>query len=71
MTGVQTCALPIWPVFGEACTACAVCALFCPEGVISRRGGEMAVDLLHCKGCGICAAVCPVRDAIAMEEVSA
>ena len=59
------------PVFSAECTACAVCALFCPEGVITRADGSMAIDYFYCKGCGICAAVCPVRDAIAMEEVRA
>ena len=59
------------PALAEACTACAVCALFCPEGAISRSDDGMAIDLLYCKGCGICEVVCPVRDAIAMEEVPA
>jgi pyruvate ferredoxin oxidoreductase gamma subunit len=59
------------PVLGGACTACALCALFCPEAAMTRRDGSMAIDYLHCKGCGICAAVCPVRNAIAMEEVPA
>ena len=59
------------PVLRDACTACALCALFCPEGAIARTGGSMAVDYLYCKGCGICEVVCPVRDAIAMEEVAA
>ncbi len=58
------------PVLTEACSACAVCALFCPEGAIARDGDAMAVDYLYCKGCGICEAVCPVRDAIAMEAVA-
>lgn len=57
------------PVITEVCTACAVCALFCPEGAISRSDGTMVVDYLHCKGCGICEVVCPVRNAVAMEEV--
>ena len=57
------------PLLTDACTACAVCALFCPEGAITRRDGAMVVDYLFCKGCGICEIVCPVRDAIAMEEV--
>ena len=26
------------PVFTDKCTACALCALFCPEGVIARNG---------------------------------
>jgi pyruvate ferredoxin oxidoreductase delta subunit len=59
------------PVLRDACTACALCALFCPEGAIARTDGTMAVDYLYCKGCGICEVVCPVRDAIAMEEVAA
>jgi len=59
------------PVLQTGCTACAVCALFCPEGAISRIDGSMAIDYLYCKGCGICEAVCPVRNAIAIEEVGA
>jgi len=57
------------PVLTADCNACALCALFCPEGVILRSDGAMAVDYLYCKGCGICAVVCPVSNAIAMEEV--
>jgi pyruvate ferredoxin oxidoreductase delta subunit len=59
------------PVLTAACTACALCALFCPEGAIARGSGSMAVDFLYCKGCGICQVVCPVRDAIHMQEVKA
>jgi 2-oxoacid:acceptor oxidoreductase gamma subunit (pyruvate/2-ketoisovalerate family)/2-oxoacid:acceptor oxidoreductase delta subunit (pyruvate/2-ketoisovalerate family) len=59
------------PLLLDGCTACAVCALFCPEGAISRDDGSMAIDYLYCKGCGICEVVCPVRNAIAMEEVRA
>jgi 2-oxoacid:acceptor oxidoreductase gamma subunit (pyruvate/2-ketoisovalerate family)/2-oxoacid:acceptor oxidoreductase delta subunit (pyruvate/2-ketoisovalerate family) len=59
------------PVVTENCTACALCALFCPEGAIVRTNGSVAVDYLYCKGCGICEAVCPVRNAIRMEEVRA
>ena len=55
------------PALQPACNACAVCALFCPEGAITREDGAMVVDFLHCKGCGICETVCPVRNAIAME----
>lgn len=57
------------PRLTDHCTACALCALFCPEGVISRNSHGMAIDLLHCKGCGICEDVCPVKDAIEMEAV--
>ena len=59
------------PVLTDDCTACAVCALFCPEGAIARSAGSMIVDYRYCKGCGICAVVCPVRNAISMAEVSA
>jgi len=59
------------PVVTEHCTVCGVCALFCPEGAITRAGGALVVDYHYCKGCGICEVVCPVRDALAMEEVVA
>jgi pyruvate ferredoxin oxidoreductase gamma subunit len=59
------------PVLTDVCTACAVCALFCPEGAISRHGDSMVVDERYCKGCGICEVVCPVRGAIRLEEVAA
>jgi pyruvate ferredoxin oxidoreductase gamma subunit len=59
------------PVLLEACNDCALCALFCPEGAITRVDGSMVVDYLYCKGCGICEAVCPVKNAIEMEEVPA
>jgi len=59
------------PVLGDECTACALCALFCPEGAITRMDGHMSIDYDYCKGCGICEVVCPVRNAIAMEEVVA
>jgi pyruvate ferredoxin oxidoreductase delta subunit len=59
------------PTITDECTACALCALFCPEGVIVRSDGRMVIDTNYCKGCGICEAVCPVRGAIRMEEVLA
>jgi pyruvate ferredoxin oxidoreductase gamma subunit len=59
------------PVLTDECTACALCALFCPEGAISRVDGHMLVDAEYCKGCGICEVVCPVRGAVHMEEVTA
>ena len=57
------------PLLTDACTACALCALFCPEGALTRSDGTMVVDYFHCKGCGICEVVCPVSEAIVMEEV--
>jgi pyruvate ferredoxin oxidoreductase delta subunit len=59
------------PVVRGPCTACGVCALFCPEGAIARTDGVMEIDYLYCKGCGICEVVCPVRDALVMEDVPA
>ena len=59
------------PVLHEACNDCALCALFCPEGAISRVDGSMVIDYVYCKGCGVCELVCPVKDAIAMEAVPA
>jgi 2-oxoacid:acceptor oxidoreductase delta subunit (pyruvate/2-ketoisovalerate family) len=59
------------PVLTAECTACAICAVFCPEGAIARADGTMTIDELYCKGCGICEVVCPVRNAIRMEEVTA
>lgn len=59
------------PLITDVCTGCALCALFCPEGAITRSNGSIAIDYLYCKGCGICEVVCPVRNAIAMEEVRA
>jgi 2-oxoacid:acceptor oxidoreductase delta subunit (pyruvate/2-ketoisovalerate family) len=59
------------PLILAECTACGVCALFCPEGTVRREDGTMVVDYEHCKGCGICEVVCPVRHALAMEEVVA
>jgi len=59
------------PVLLEGCTACGVCALFCPEGSIARHDGAMTIDYEYCKGCGICEAVCPVKNAVAMEEAAA
>jgi pyruvate ferredoxin oxidoreductase gamma subunit len=58
------------PVLLAACNACALCALFCPEGAIARGDGAMTIDYLYCKGCGICEKICPVRNAIAMEPVA-
>ena len=41
------------------CTQCDTCLVYCPEGVIKRRGNGYVVDGADCKGCGICVAECP------------
>jgi len=52
----------------EKCTACTLCAGYCPEGVIEvSKETKAVVDFDYCKGCGICAEVCPVS-AITMER---
>lgn len=48
----------------QRCFSCGVCNLCdrciekCPEGIISRDGGEFDVQLDYCKSCGTCAAEC-------------
>jgi 2-oxoacid:acceptor oxidoreductase delta subunit (pyruvate/2-ketoisovalerate family) len=42
-----------------ACTRCDTCLVYCPEGIIRRKGGDYEVDYTFCKGCGICVAECP------------
>ncbi len=41
------------------CTQCDTCLVYCPEGVIRRRGNGYVVDGSDCKGCGICVTECP------------
>jgi 2-oxoacid:acceptor oxidoreductase gamma subunit (pyruvate/2-ketoisovalerate family) len=41
------------------CTQCDTCLVYCPEGVIHRRGNGYVVDGSNCKGCGICVTECP------------
>jgi pyruvate ferredoxin oxidoreductase delta subunit len=48
----------------EKCNQCGLCALYCPEGVISD---DLEIDYDFCKGCGICAEECP-KKAIRMEQ---
>ncbi len=52
------------PVFKyERCNGCDLCAVFCPEGIISARTRtEYEANYDFCKGCGICAVECPVGD---------
>lgn len=58
-----------WGVFrpvvsGGQCTACGLCALFCPDAAISP---DLVIDYSFCKGCGICANECP-KGAITLEQ---
>jgi|WetSurMetagenome_2_1015567.scaffolds.fasta_scaffold806346_2 pyruvate ferredoxin oxidoreductase delta subunit len=44
------------------CTACGICATFCPCAIITVRKREaepVVFDWDICKGCGVCANVCP------------
>jgi 2-oxoacid:acceptor oxidoreductase delta subunit (pyruvate/2-ketoisovalerate family) len=52
------------PVFHhELCNGCDLCAVYCPEGVISGHSRtDYEADYGFCKGCGICAEECPVKD---------
>ncbi len=50
----------------EKCISCLRCYLHCPDGVIFRQDGKVAVDYDFCKGCGICKKMCK-SGAIRME----
>ena len=50
----------------DRCVGCLQCYLYCPDGVISRDQGKVAVDYDFCKGCGICKKICKIG-AIGME----
>lgn len=44
----------------QDCSRCMLCALYCPDSVISADASGMPViDYDHCKGCMVCASVCP------------
>ena len=51
----------------EKCKGCLQCYLYCPDGVIYKNDGKVAVDYDFCKGCGICKNICRFS-AITMEE---
>jgi len=48
---------------GEGCTACGVCARYCPTQALSLRaalgGTDLVLDPSSCNGCGVCARTCP------------
>ena len=43
----------------ESCTACGLCATFCPDSCIFPEEEAYHIDYSYCKGCGICAEECP------------
>ena len=51
----------------EKCIKCAMCEIYCPEGIVhySEETDAYVADYDYCKGCGICAKECP-KDAIEM-----
>jgi len=50
----------------DKCVGCLQCYLHCPDGVIYRTAGKVAIDYDFCKGCGICKKMCRLG-AIGME----
>ncbi|MBI5148809.1 4Fe-4S binding protein [Candidatus Pacearchaeota archaeon] len=55
-------------VLKNKCTACGICAKFCPDGAIIIKNKKMSVDYEHCKGCAICSVECPSHSIIMKEE---
>lgn len=50
----------------EKCVGCLRCYMYCPDGVIYKKDGKVAIDYNFCKGCGICRKICKIG-AIEME----
>ena len=50
------------------CNSCDRCRDHCPEGILTRTGGDIRFDYDYCKGCGVCASECP-RGAVVMAEI--
>ncbi len=53
-------------ILEDKCVGCLQCYLHCPDGVIYKKDGKVAIDYDFCKGCGICKKICKVN-AIEME----
>ncbi|MBI1849517.1 MAG: 2-oxoacid:acceptor oxidoreductase family protein [Planctomycetes bacterium] len=49
------------------CTRCDTCLVYCPEGIVRRRGQAYSIDYAYCKGCGVCVTECP-RNAMEMVQ---
>ena len=43
------------------CIGCLSCYLYCPDGVIFKKDGKVAIDYDFCKGCGICKKACKIK----------
>ena len=51
------------PIILEGCNKCGICWMYCPEGIISKKGdGSFEIDYNYCKGSGICAKECPTNN---------
>ncbi len=67
--------LPVAEVrFSDQCSACGLCAKFCPTGALKSETSDDDIKLtfttIHCIACGICLKVCP-SDAIKLSyEIS-
>jgi 2-oxoacid:acceptor oxidoreductase delta subunit (pyruvate/2-ketoisovalerate family) len=45
----------------DKCIDCGNCWIYCPDGVVAKKGKEYIIDYDFCKGCGICANECPTE----------
>ncbi|MEM4703021.1 MAG: 4Fe-4S binding protein [Candidatus Pacearchaeota archaeon] len=52
----------------KKCSACGLCAEFCPEGAIKITNSKKIIDYGYCKGCGICAIECPNHTILMVKE---
>ena len=54
------------------CTGCSRCVLFCPNGYITMRKGDLGFPVPHvakCNDCGACIRACPFIDLYDEEEI--